>query len=125
MSTKPDQSAPVEMLTEWEGPAVHHPGVLFDEGQADHLSGVEDVAAVAGWVAVSALSGMIGNSAYDGVKRKVVGFLKGWRARFGQAKLDEVKKELFAEMQKYRKNARITDQELRERIDLLFDEIEG
>jgi hypothetical protein len=125
MTTKPGQATAVEMLAEWEGQAVHHPGVLFEESQAEQLSGVDDVAAIAGWIAVSALSGVVGNSAYEPVKRKVIGFLEGWRARFGQLKLDEVKKQLFVEMQKHRKNSKITDQELQERIELLFDEIDG
>jgi hypothetical protein len=124
MSTQPKQGDAVEILAEWEGQAVHHPGVLFEDREAEYLGAVEDIAAIAGWIAVTALSGMVGNSAYDGVRRKVVGFLKGWRARFGQAKVDEVKKQLVVEMQRYRKNSKITDQELSARIELLFHEID-
>jgi hypothetical protein len=31
MDNKPGQATAMEMLAKWEGPAVHHPGVLFDE----------------------------------------------------------------------------------------------
>src|SRR5947207_931395 len=112
-------AAPVEMLTEWEGPAVHEPGVLFEERQGEHLVGETEVAAVAGWVGATVLSALVGNVAYDALKKKVLGFLSGWRQRHGQAKLDEVKQELFLRMQKHRKNPKVTDAELRERIDLL------
>jgi hypothetical protein len=125
MSTKPGQATAVEMLAEWQGQAVPHPGVLFDESQAENHAGAEDVAAIAGWIAVSALSGTIGNSAYDAARRKVIAFMKARRARFGHEKLDEVKKQLLVEMQTYRKNGRITEQELQERIELLFQEING
>jgi hypothetical protein len=125
MSSEPQQTPPLEMLTEWEGQAIHHPGVLFEEGQAEHLSGAEAVSAIAAWIAVTAVAGVVGNSAHEAIKQKVIGFLKGWRARFGQSKIDEVKKQLFVEMQKYRTNRKITDQELQERIELLFDEIDG
>jgi hypothetical protein len=113
------------MLAAWQGQAVPHPGVLFDESQAEHCSGAEDVAAIAGWIAVTALSGTSGSSAHDAARRKVIAFLKGWRARFGQEKLDEVKKQLLVEMQTHRKNGKITDQELHDRIELLFQEIKG
>src|SRR5271156_3089016 len=42
MSTEPGKESFMEMLTEWEGQAVHHPGVLFEEREAEHLSGVEN-----------------------------------------------------------------------------------
>jgi hypothetical protein len=124
MSTQPDQSA-VEILAEWKGDAIHHPGVLFEESQAELLSTVENVAAIADWIAVTAISGVNSDSANDAVNRKVIDFLKGWRGRFGQARLDEVRKRLLFEMQKYRANSKMTDKELDERIKLLFDEIDG
>src|SRR5437016_2932427 len=97
-------ASPVEMLAEWEGPAVHEPGVLFEERQAEGLPVDADTAALAGWIAVTALSGVIGNSAYDAIKKKVLGVLAGWRRRFGQPKIDEVKQQLFVQMQQHRKN---------------------
>jgi hypothetical protein len=118
------QPATIEMLAEWQGPAEHEPGVLFDEKQAEHLAVDADTANLAGWVAVTALSGVIGNAAYEAIKRRVLGVLTAWRRRFGQAKLDEVKQHLFAQMLHHRKNPKITDEGLRERIELLFDEIQ-
>src|SRR5437660_3239855 len=81
---------PVEMLAEWEGPAAHEPGVLFEDRQAEHLAVEGDAVALTGWVAVSALSDVVGNSAYEAIRNKVLGVLAGWRRRFGQEKLDEV-----------------------------------
>jgi hypothetical protein len=117
------QPVNVEMLAEWEGTAIPAPGVLFEEQHAEHLSLSADAAELAAWIAVTVLSGVVGNSAYEAIKAKVLGVLKGWRQRFGQAKIDEVKKRLFEEMQKHRNNRKITDEELRERIELLFDEV--
>ena|SRR5579885_2989842 len=125
MSSDPQQTPPLEMLTECEGQAIHHPGVLFEESQADRLSGAEAVEAVAAWIAVTAVASVVGNSAHEAIKQKVIGFLKGWRARFGQAKIEEVKKQVLLEMQQYRTNRKISDQELQERINLLFHEIDG
>jgi hypothetical protein len=81
------------------------------------------VAAIASWIAVTALSRANGHPAHEALKRKVIGFLKRWRGRFGQGKLDEVKQLLLVEMEKYRKDRKLTDQELHERIERLFDEI--
>jgi hypothetical protein len=117
-------AAPVEILTQWEGPVIHEPGVLFEETRAEHLGVTAEVVAVAAWIAVTAISGVVGNSTHEAIKKKVLGVLAAWRRRFGHAKLNEVKQQLFLEMQKHRTNRKITDDELRERIDLLFDEIE-
>jgi len=114
------QAGDIEILAEWEGPAVHEPGVLFDE----RLAADSDAVALAGWIAVTAMSGANGNSAYAAITNKVRGVLAAWRQRHGQARLDEVKRELLSQMQQHRKNARITDDELRERIDLLFLDIQ-
>jgi hypothetical protein len=122
MSSEPEQP-PLEMLAEWQGKAIHHPGVLFGDSDAEHLSTHEDAAAIADWIAVTAISGANGSPAHDAVRRKVVTFLKDWRGRFGQPKLDEIKVRLLAEMQKYRTNRKITDQELHKRIESLFEEV--
>jgi len=119
------QAAPVEILAEWEGPALPGPWAAFEEGKADHLGVNEDVAGLVVWLAATALGGVVGNSAYSAVRAKALGVLATVRRRFGQVKIDEVKQRLLAEMQKYRSNAKITDEELRERIDLLFREIQA
>jgi len=112
------------MLAEWQGPAENEPAVLFDEKRAEHLAVDADTANLADWVAVTALSGFVGNAAYEAIKRRVLAVLTTWRHRFGQAKLDEVKQHLLVQMQHHRKNPKITDEDLRERIALLFDEIQ-
>jgi hypothetical protein len=119
------QAAPVEILAEWEGLAVPGSWAGFEEGEADHLGVTEDVAGLVAWLAATALGGVVGNSAYSAVRAKALGVLAAVRRRLGQVKIGEVKQQLLAEMQKYRLNARITDEELRERIDLLFREIQA
>lgn len=117
------ESAPLEILAECEGPAIPAPGVLFDEQKARNFSVETPAAELASWIAVAALSGMVGNSAYEAIKAKVVDVLTAWRRRWGSGKIDEVKQQLFQQMQKYRNHRKITDEELRERIERLFDEI--
>jgi hypothetical protein len=118
------QIGPVEIIAEWEGPAIPAPGVLFDEQHAEHLYETGDVAELVAWIAVAAFSAVNVSSAHQAAKAKVLGVLSAWRRRFGQAKIDEVRQQLFEQMQTYRNNRKITDEELRERIQLLFDEIQ-
>jgi hypothetical protein len=116
-------AGPIEMLAEWEGPAVYEPGVLLEESQVEQLALGADAAAMAGWIAVTALSGVPGNNASQAIKNKVRGILAAWRQRHGQPKLDEVKQQLFQLLQAHRNNRKITDEDLRERIELLFREM--
>jgi len=118
-------AAPVEILMQWEGPAINEPGVLFEEAQVNHLGAEVDVAAVAGWVAVAAISGVVGNATHEAIKEKVLDVLSALRRRFGKAKIDEVKQHVLLQVQKHRNHRKITDEELRERIDLLFNGIRG
>src|SRR6266436_5247535 len=95
-------AAPIEMLAEWEGPAVYEPGVLLEENQIEQLALGADSAAMASWIAVTALSGVPGNKASEAIKNKVRGILAAWRQRHGQPKLDEVKRLLFQQLQAHR-----------------------
>jgi hypothetical protein len=113
----------LEILAQWEGPALHEPGVLFEEKEAEHLSAGTEVAELAAWIAVTVLSGGTDESAHEARKAKVLGVLCAWRQRFGQARIDEVKQQLFQQMQNYRNQRKISDEELRERIEKFFDEI--
>jgi hypothetical protein len=115
-------AGPVEILAEWEGAAIHEPGVLFEESHAEHLAVDADAAELAGWIAVSALAG-VGHPACDAIKAKVRGVLAACRQRHGQARLDEIKKHLFRQMQQPQRNRKLTDAELRERIELLFRDL--
>src|SRR5262245_41428602 len=120
------QTADVEMLAQWEGPAEHAPGVLFEEsGQDGMLSGEVGLLDLAGWVAVTALSGVVGNTAYAAVKDKVLGVLTAWRRQKGQAKLDALRHQVFEEMRKHAPNGKLTEEELKARIDAFFEEIRG
>ncbi len=114
------QASPLEILAQWEGPAIHEPGVLVDE---QHLAAGGTVAELVAWLSHTATSRVIDNPAYAGIRAKVLGVLPAWRQRFGQAKIDEVKQLLLQEMEKYRAHRKITDEELRERIERLFSEV--
>jgi hypothetical protein len=117
------QAVPIKMLAEWEGPAIPAPGVLLDEGQVEQLSVEPDVAALAAWIAVTAMSEAIDNPAHEAIKKKVRGVLAASRQRFSDVKIDEIKQELLRQMQQYRNQRKVTDEELRDRIDKLFDAI--
>jgi hypothetical protein len=114
---------PLEMLAEWEGPAVHEPGVLFDPNQDDGSAGEGKVTTVASWISATVLSCPTDHAAYEAIKNKVLGFLHGWRQRHGQAKLEEVKQEIMLRMLKRRDNGKRTDADWSKRIESLFNEI--
>lgn len=118
-------TSPDEVLAHWEGPAVHEPGVLLAEQQAEQLAAGNDVAELVAWLAVTALSGVIGNAAYASLQAKVLGVLSAWRQRFGQARINEVKQRLIQHVQQDRNHCKLTGEELRARIEFLFDEVQG
>jgi hypothetical protein len=117
-----DHVADIELLTSWEGPAEHAPGVLFEEY---NMLGEPALVEFAAWVGSVAISGVIGSVAYDAIKAKVLGVLTAWRRRKGQARLDELKQQVFEEMKKHRANGKLTEEELRTRIEALFAEVRG
>jgi hypothetical protein len=118
------QAGPIEIIAEWDGPVILAPGVLFDEAQAENLSIDGDMTALVGWISLTAMSGPIGDALHEASQKKVLGVLSSLRRRFGQPKIDEIKQQLFDHMQQYRNHRKITDEELTERIELLFDEIQ-
>ena len=121
-----DHVADIELLTSWEGPAEHAPGVLFGVSNGEGmLAGDVALVDLAGWVALTALSGVIGNSVYEVIKAKVRGVLVAWRRCHGQTKLDDLKREVCAVMEKHRPNGKLTEDELNQRIDAFFNEIQG
>ena len=111
-------AAAIEMLAEWEGPAIPAAGVLMDEKQVEKLSEEPDVDGIAAWIAVTAITEATGHEAR---KKKVRGVLTTCRQRFGQPKIDEIKQALIRHMQQYCSHRKITDEELRARIERLFD----
>jgi hypothetical protein len=119
------QAGSLEILTQWEGLAIPAPGVLYEKTLAEHPDMAGDVSALAAWIAVTALSSVNGNSTLEALKKKVLGVLSDFRRRFGQAKINEVKNSLYEQMQQNRNNRKLTDEELRERIESLFAEIQA
>jgi hypothetical protein len=113
----------LEILAQWEGPAIHEPGVLFGENGAEHLSPGADVAELAAWIGLTVLSRETSDATHEAMKAKALEVLSTWRQRFGQAGLDEVKQQLFQQTQMYRAHRKITDEQLRERIERLLEAI--
>lgn len=119
------QAGSLEILAQWEGPAIPAPGVLYEKTLAEHPEIEGEAPPLAAWIAVSALSSVNGNSTREAIKKKVLGVLSDWRRRFGQSKIDEVKKSLYEQLQQERNNRKLTDEELHKRIELLFAEIQA
>ena len=114
----------IELVSSWEGPAEHAPGVLFEVSRGEGtLGGDPALVDLAAWVALAALSGAIGNTDYEEIKTKVRGVLTAWRRQEGQARLNELKRQVFEVMQKHRTNGTLTEEKLEERIDAFFREI--
>ena len=65
------ESVPVDILAEWEGPAIPALGIFFELPNIEHAGVEVDVAAlVAGWIAVTAISGEVGNTVHEGLKKE-------------------------------------------------------
>ena len=112
---------PVEILSEWEGPAIHEPGVLFEEQKAEHLTFGADVAAFVGWLALVAVSGVIGNATYEATKRKARHILDCWRQHHGKAKVDEIKQRGTEHMKPHQASGKLTGRRIAQRIEALFE----
>jgi hypothetical protein len=116
--------ASAAILAEWEGPAIHEPGVLFEDKTADHALAEANASELAAWIAVTALSGPDDHEAHKAIRAKVVGVLSAWQQRYGQTKIAEVKQQLLQHLHQYRNHRKLTDEELHKRVELLFDEIQ-
>ena len=125
MSESPNKStAAVDFQFSWEGPAEHAPGVLFDLPN-DMMPFDVALADLAHWIAVAAMSGVVGNLATDAIRAKVRALVAAWRQLHGQAKTEELKQHVTKEMMKHRANGKLSEDELRQRIDAFFKEIQG
>jgi hypothetical protein len=120
-SNAPDVVAPIEMLAEWEGPAQLNPSVFAGPKELDgFLADPGLIGEAATWVAVTAGSAILGNSVYDSLKNKVIGFLTAWRRRHGQKRLDDLKQKVLDAFDQ----GKADPEETRRRIDALFAEAE-
>ena len=77
---------------------------------------------LAGWRCV-AVSGVIGNATYEATKRKARHILDCWRQHHGKAKVDEIKQRVYERMKPHQASGKLTDEELRKRIEALFEGI--
>jgi hypothetical protein len=116
-------TSPLEILAQWEGPVVHEQGVLLGEMDAEHLSTRIDAGELVAWLAATALSATSHDPAYPAIRAKVFTVLSAWQQRVGQDKMDEIKRQLLLHMEQFRKYGKITEEELRERIERLFAEV--
>ena len=105
-------TGPVEILSEWEGPAIHEPGVLFEEQKAEHLTLVRGRCRLRWLAGAVAVSGVIGNATYEATKRKARHILDCWRQRHGKAKVDEIKQRVYEHMKPHQASGKLTDEEL-------------
>lgn len=125
MSTPQGPTSSPEIIASWEGPAILHPGVLFEEKWAEHLANPHAVADVAAWISVTGLSRVDGHPVRTAIRAKVLAFLREWRDRYGRGKVDEVKQELVNRLGKSRRNGQPPSPELLERVEALFREVDG
>jgi hypothetical protein len=117
----PSGPAPIEMLAEWEGPAQLNPTVFAGPKELEgFLADPGLIGEAAAWIAVTIGSAIVGNSVYDALKAKVLGFLTAWRQRHGQAKLNDLKQKVLEAFQR----GKADPEETRRRIDALFAEAE-
>lgn len=113
--------APIEMLPGWEGPAEHNEKLFGGQKELDgFLANPGLIGEVAVWIVVTIGSAILGNSAYDALKAKVVGFLKSWRQRHGKTKLEELKQKVLQAFEQ----AKADPDQVRGRIEALFSEAE-
>jgi hypothetical protein len=70
------------------------------------------------------ISGVVGNAACEAIKAKVRGVLATWRRQYGRAKLDELRQHVAAQMMKHRADGKLSEDELQQRIDAFFSEIQ-
>jgi hypothetical protein len=119
-----ESTAAIDFQFSWEGPAEHAPGVLFD---LPNPMMPFDVALpdLANWIAVAAMSGVVGNLATDAIKAKVRALVAAWRQLHGQAKTEQLKQHVTKEMMNHRANGKLSEEELRQRIDAFFKGIQG
>ncbi len=105
--------APVKMILDWEGAALV--GATTPNGQS-----AEGTLASAGhWVAANVTTAVVGNSVYDALKGKIVAFLANWRTQNGGRKLDDLKQQVLAEIEKQHPDPR-QGEALRQTVDELF-----
>jgi hypothetical protein len=112
--------APVEMLLDWEGPAINDPATADSQAIEGFLADPATLPSASLWVAVTIASVVLGNGVCDALRAKVVSFLAAWRSRHGQGKLDELKQQVLGEIQKQRTDPQQSEA-LRQAAEQLFD----
>jgi hypothetical protein len=120
---QPDPIAPIEILFQWEGPAILGAGVLREDRPAERLAEGNDDGELVAWLAVTAISGDQTHPARAAIRARAVGVLSAWRRRFGPGRIDDIKRQLIERMSKYRERRKISDEAMRERIEALFREV--
>src|SRR5437867_613826 len=116
--------APITLIGEWQGPALNHPALAGDDKTLEgFLADPAALASAAIWVSVTIGSAVLGNASPDSVNPKVVAFLTAWRRCHGQAKLDELKGQVLDKLKRGKAGPAITPEEIRRRIDVLFDQV--
>lgn len=117
----PSGPAPIEMLTEWEGPAQINPVVFAGPKELEgFLADPGRDGDAATWIAVTISGAVVDNCVDESLKGKVVAFLAAWRGRHGQEKLDDLKQKVLRAFERGKADRKQT----RDRINALFGEAE-
>lgn len=117
-SNVPSGPAPIEMLAEWEGPAIHNPTLFAGPKELEGFIADARIGEAATWVASTGGSPFVSADEHPELKAKVVDFLTAWRQRHGPAKLDELKQQVFRRFERGKADPAAT----RRRVDALFAE---
>jgi hypothetical protein len=117
-------AAPITLIGEWQGPAVNHPALAGDDTTLEgFLADPATLPSVAIWVAVSIASAVLGPVPSNPVNPKVIPFLDAWRRRHGQAKLDELERQVLEQLKRGKAPTDILPEEVCRRTSALFDRI--
>ncbi len=111
--------APITPIAEWNGPALNNPALAGDgETLERFLSDPCSVPTAAIWLAVMLGASVSPNGSDEIVAKKVGPFVAAWRGRHGEAKVDELKQQVIAELKKGKVQG--SEAEIRRRVETLF-----
>jgi hypothetical protein len=124
MSTNPHPGvAPVEMLLEWEGPAINDPATAGSKEPADFMDETVTLASAAIWVTITIGQAVLGSSVYETLKARLISYLAGRRSQQGQKKLDELKQQVLEEIGKQFPDPKQAET-LRQAVEQVFERAE-
>jgi hypothetical protein len=97
MSDPSLHAAPLEVLFDWEVPAINTPANAGPEELAGFLADPGSIASAAVWVRATIAYTVFGRTLNEAFAAKVDAFLAAWRNRHGREKLEELKQQVLEE----------------------------